>query len=46
MIQYTVDQLLDQITLYDLTSSEIQSGKILEQVVQEFTRRQIVAETI
>jgi len=39
MIQYTVDQLLDKVTLHDLVSSEVQSGKILEQMVQEFTRK-------
>jgi Rrf2 family protein len=35
MIQYTVDQLLDQVTLYDLVSSEVQSGKILEEILEE-----------
>jgi Rrf2 family iron-sulfur cluster assembly transcriptional regulator len=39
MIQYTVDQLLDKVTLHDLVSSEVQSGKILEQMVHEFTRK-------
>jgi len=37
MIQYTVDQLLDQVTLYDLVSSEVQSGKILEEILEEHT---------
>ena len=37
MIQFTVDQLLDQVTLYDLVSSEVQSGKILEEILEEHT---------
>jgi len=34
MIQYTVDQLLDKITLHDLVSQEKESGKVLEQVLE------------
>jgi Rrf2 family protein len=34
MIQYTVDQLLDKITLNDLVSQEKESGKVLEQVLE------------
>lgn len=39
MIQFTVDRLLDQVTLYDLVSSETQSGKILEQIVNEYINK-------
>ncbi len=39
MIQFTVDRLLDQVTLYDLISSETQSGKILEQIVDEYINK-------
>lgn len=39
MIQFTMDRLLDQITLYDLTASETQSGKILEQMVDEYINK-------
>jgi Rrf2 family iron-sulfur cluster assembly transcriptional regulator len=35
MIQFTADQLLDRVTLYDLVSSEAQSGKLLEQIVED-----------
>lgn len=38
MIQFTVDRLLNKVTLYDLSNSEIQSGRILEQVVHELTQ--------
>jgi len=34
MIQYTVDQLLDKITLHDLVSQEKESGKVLEQMLE------------
>ena len=34
MIQYTVDQLLDKITLNDLVSQEKESGKVLEQKLE------------
>jgi len=33
MIQFTVDQLLDKITLHDLVSREKESGKVLEQML-------------
>lgn len=36
MIQFTVDRLLDQVTLDDLVGNEPQSGKILEQIVDEY----------
>lgn len=39
MIQFTVDRLLDQVTLYDLVSSETQSGRILEQIVDEYINK-------
>jgi Rrf2 family iron-sulfur cluster assembly transcriptional regulator len=39
MIQFTMDRLLDQITLFDLTASETQSGKILEQIVDEYINK-------
>ena len=39
MIQFTVDRLLDQITLYDLIGRENQSGKILEQIVDEYINK-------
>ncbi len=39
MIQFTVDRLLDQITLYDLVGSETQSEKILEQIVDEYINK-------
>jgi Rrf2 family iron-sulfur cluster assembly transcriptional regulator len=39
MIQFTVDKLLDQVTLSDLVSSETQSGKILEQIVDEYINK-------
>jgi Rrf2 family protein len=35
MIQYTVDQLLDKITLADLVSQEKESGKVLEQKLEQ-----------
>jgi Rrf2 family protein len=34
MIQFTVDQLLDKITLHDLVNSEKESGKILKQKLE------------
>ena len=34
MIQFTVDQLLDKITLHDLVNRENESGKILEQILE------------
>ncbi|TKK69195.1 Rrf2 family transcriptional regulator [Ilyomonas limi] len=33
MIQYTIDQLLDKVTLYDLINPEKTSAKILEQLL-------------
>ena len=35
MIQYTLDQLLDKITLHDLVNTEQTSAKILEQVLMQ-----------
>lgn len=34
MIQYTIDKLLDKVTLYDLVNSEKESGKILKQMLE------------
>jgi Rrf2 family protein len=34
MIQYTLDQLLDKVTLHDLVNSEKESTKILYQMLQ------------
>ena len=34
MIQFTVDQLLDKVTLYDLVNTEKESAKILSQALQ------------
>jgi Rrf2 family iron-sulfur cluster assembly transcriptional regulator len=48
MIQFTVDRLLDQVTLNDLVGTEPQSGKILEQIVDEYinkmSRKSLVAD--
>jgi Rrf2 family protein len=35
MIQFTVDQLLDKITLADLVNQEKESGQVLEQVLEQ-----------
>ena len=35
MIQFTVDQLLDNITLYDLVNTEKESGKVLKQLLDQ-----------
>jgi Rrf2 family transcriptional regulator, iron-sulfur cluster assembly transcription factor len=35
MVQFTVDQLLDKVTLYDLVNSEKESGKILTQILEK-----------
>lgn len=35
MVQFTVDQLLDQVTLYDLVNSEKESGKNLNQILEQ-----------
>jgi Rrf2 family protein len=35
MIQFTVDQLLNKITLADLLSQEKESGKVLEQILEQ-----------
>lgn len=42
MIQYTVDRLLDQVTLYDLVTTEQESSKILSDILlqNEFPARQ------
>src|ERR1700712_4010749 len=34
MIQFTVDQLLEKVTLFDLVNSEQESGKILNQLLE------------
>lgn len=38
MIQFTIDQLLDKITLHDLVNAEKESGKILEQILEQTNR--------
>jgi Rrf2 family protein len=35
MIQFTVDQLLDKVTLYDLVNTEKESGKALKQLLEQ-----------
>ncbi len=35
MVQFTVDQLLDKVTLYDLVNSEKESEKILNQILEK-----------
>ena len=35
MVQFTVDQLLDKVTLYDLVNSEKESGKVLNQILEK-----------
>ena len=35
MVQFTVDQLLDQVTLYDLVNSEKESGNKLNQILEQ-----------
>jgi len=35
MIQFTVDQLLDKVTLYDLVNTENESGKVLKQLLEQ-----------
>jgi Rrf2 family protein len=35
MIQFAVDQLLDKITLADLVNQERESGKVLEQILEQ-----------
>ena len=35
MIQFTVDQLLDRITLADLVNQEKESGRVLEQILEQ-----------
>jgi len=46
MIQLSVDRLLDQVSLQDLVSSETQSGKFLEQIVEKFSEKELaVSET-
>jgi hypothetical protein len=37
MIQYIVDQFLDQVTLYDLVSSEKNSSKVLHDMLMKQT---------
>jgi len=34
MVQFAVDQVLDKVTLHDLVSSEIESGKFLTQIFE------------
>jgi Rrf2 family transcriptional regulator, iron-sulfur cluster assembly transcription factor len=38
MIQFTVDQLLDKVSLHDLINSEKESGKILNQKLEQIVR--------
>ena len=38
MIQFTIDQLLDKITLHDLVNAEKESGIILEQILDQTNR--------
>jgi Rrf2 family iron-sulfur cluster assembly transcriptional regulator len=38
MIQFTVDQLLNKITLADLVNQEKESGKVLEQLLEQADR--------
>ena len=35
MIQFTVDKLLDKITLYDLVNTEKESGKVLKELLEQ-----------
>lgn len=35
MIQFTVDQLLDKVTLHDLVSTELNSAKVLRQLLEQ-----------
>ena len=35
MIQFTVDKLLDKITLYDLVNTEKESGKVFKQLLEQ-----------
>ncbi|HEV8286455.1 MAG TPA: Rrf2 family transcriptional regulator [Chitinophagaceae bacterium] len=35
MIQFTIDQLLDKVTLHDLVTTEKESGKILNQLLEQ-----------
>lgn len=35
MIQFNIDQLLDKVTLYDLVNSEKESGKNLNQILEQ-----------
>jgi Rrf2 family iron-sulfur cluster assembly transcriptional regulator len=35
MIQFTVDKLLDKITLYDLVNTEKESGKVLKHLLEQ-----------
>jgi Rrf2 family protein len=38
MIQFTVDQLLDKVTLHDLVTTEKESSKVLNQLLEQTTR--------
>jgi Rrf2 family protein len=42
MVQLTVDQLLNQVSLQDLVSSESESGKILELMAEKFSETRSV----
>jgi Rrf2 family protein len=44
MIQFTVDQLLDRITLYDLVNTEGQSGEFLRQILEIKTDTTLLSE--
>ncbi len=38
MIQFTIDQLLDKVTLHDLVNTEKESSKFLNQVLEQTTK--------
>ncbi|HEX4849913.1 MAG TPA: Rrf2 family transcriptional regulator [Puia sp.] len=39
MIQFSVDQLLDRVTLQDLISTETESGVVLEKIMESYIQR-------
>ena len=46
MIQYTVDQLLNQVTLHHLISHEEESARLLESILQSMTTKESVAKRV
>ena len=46
MIQFTVDQLLNKVTLHDLVNSEEESAKILIQVLEQNHKQSLLAKNI